>query len=173
MGKIEMNDSRTLVSMDGVLPPKVYMIPLKSRPIFPGIFMPVRIDDEKQMKTVEKVLETDGFIGLVLLKNQDINDIREDNFYRVGTTAKIVKKINLPDGKINIFINTLKRFEIKKFLSFEPYISAGVSYVEEKAQMDDEISALARTLYSEIKEVSEDNPFFTEEIKLNMANMDG
>jgi ATP-dependent Lon protease len=49
-----------------------------------------------------------------------------------------------------------------------------VEYIEETYDRgDDELKALVRTLYTEIKEVSENNPFFTEEIKLNMANLDG
>lgn len=173
MDNMRVGDEKTLVSMDKILPQKLYIVPMKSRPIFPGIFMPLIIGGEKYIKTVEKSMETDGFIGLVLLKNPELETDEEENFFKVGTVAKIIKKINLPDGKINIFINTLKRFEIKKFLSFDPYITAAINYIDEKMEMDDELQAMIRTLYAEIKEVSEDNPFFTEEIKLNMANLDG
>ncbi len=173
MGKIEIGDSKTLVTMDRVLPLKICVIPMKSRPIFPGIFMPLIIEAEKYKKTVEKILETDSYLGLILLKNPEIVKDREENFFKVGTIGKIVKKINLPDGNLNIFINTLQRFEVRKFLSFDPFITAAIHYIDERIKMDDEVHALIRTLYSEIKDVSEDNPFFTEEIKLNIANLDG
>ena len=173
MDNLKIEDEKTLVSMDKVLPPKLYIVPMKSRPIFPGIFMPLIIGGEKYIKIIEKSMETDGFIGLVLVKNPEIEEDTEENFYVVGTVAKIMKKINLPDGKINIFVNTLKRFKIKKFLTLNPYITAAINYIDEKVKVDDELQAMIRTLYAEIKEVSEDNPFFTEEIKLNMANLDG
>ena len=173
MDQIDIDDSKTLVSVDKILPPKLSLIPMKTRPVFPGIFMPLIIGGDKHIKTVERVMEIDGYIGLVLEKNPDVEDDREDNLYRIGTIAKIMKKINLPDGKVNIFINTLKRLQIKKFLTMNPYVVAAVKYVEEQTHMDKEIQALMRTLYTEIKEVSEDNPFFTEEIKLNMANLNG
>lgn len=173
MENIMIDEIKTLISVDRVLPAKLYIIPMKSRPVFPGIFMPLIIAGDKYISTVEKVLETDGFAGLILIRDPDVRDDREDNFYRIGTIGKIIKKLNLPDGKVNIFINTLKRFEVKKFLSFEPFVTAAIQIVEDMMEMDVEIQALIRTLYSEIKEVSEDNPFFTEEIKLNMANLDG
>ena len=174
MEQVKLDEERTLVSVDKVLPAKLSIIPMKPRPVFPGIYMPMIISGEKYIKTIEKSLELDGFIGLLLVKDPEIKDDTENNFYRVGTLAKVIKKLNLPDGKLNIFINTLRRFEVKKFLSMEPIITAAVSYPEEKVDgMDNELQALARTLYAEIKEVSEDNPFFTEEIKLNMANLDG
>jgi len=166
-------EEKTLVSVDMVLPPKVCIVPMKARPVFPGIFMPLIIGGDKYIQTIEKTLESDGFIGLVLVKNPEAEEDRYSNFYRTGTVAKIMKKINLPDGKVNIFINTIKRFEVKKFLSYEPTVSAAVNYVDIKVRMDAEIQALVRTLYTEIKDVSEDNPFFTEEIKLNMANLNG
>jgi len=173
MEEIKLEDVKTLVSVNKVLPAKLYLIPMKARPVFPGIFMPLVIGGEKNIKTVEKIEEGDGFVGLVMVKNLDMNGDSEENFYPTGTVAKIIKKINLPDGKVNIFISTIKRFEIKKILSLEPYVTAAVNYIEEKVEMDNELQAMARTLYTEIKEVSEDNPFFTEEIKLNMANLDG
>ena len=173
MAKIRMDPGKTLVSVDRMLPPKVLVIPMKSRPVFPGIFMPLVIEGEKYKRTVEKALETDGFVGLILMENPELEQVDERALYGVGTVGKIIKKINLPDGKINIFINTLKRFGVKKYLSFDPYITAAVKDVEEPVKMDNEIKALVRALYSEIKDVSEDNPFFTEEIKLNMANLDG
>ena len=173
MGKINKNPGKNLVSIDRVLPPKVFVIPMKTRPVFPGIFMPLNIEEEKYKRTIEKVLETDGFVGLILMENPEIEAVDEQSLRRVGTVGKIIKKINLPDGKINIFVNTIKRFEVKKYLSFDPYITVAVKDVEEPVEMDNEIKALVRALYSEIKDVSEDNPFFTEEIKLNMANLDG
>jgi ATP-dependent Lon protease len=173
MAQIEIDDAKTLVSVDKVLPPKLSIIPMKTRPIFPGIFMPLIIGGDKYIKTIERVMDIDGYIGLVMIKDTDVEEDLENNFYRIGTIAKIMKKINLPDGKINVFINTLKRFRVKKFLSMDPYVVGGVEYIDEKARMDNELQALTRTLYAEIKEVSEDNPFFTEEIKLNMANLNG
>ncbi len=173
MDQIDTDDSKTLISVDRVLPAKLSLIPMKTRPIFPGIFMPLIIGGDKHIKTVEKAMEIDSYIGLVLVKNPDIEEDVEDNFYRIGTIAKILKKINLPDGKVNIFINTIRRLQIKKFLTMDPFVVAAVEYVEERIKMDNELQALTRTLYTEIKEVSEDNPFFTEEIKLNMANLNG
>ncbi len=175
MDKANIEDSGTLVQVDKVLPPKLSIVPLKTRPIFPGILTPLVIGGEKYIKTIERILKIDGYIGLVLVKNSEINEDKKENLYRVGTIGKVLKTINLPDGKLNIFINTVKRFEVKKYLSMNPHVVAAVNYVDSEAHMDrdKELQAMVRTLYLEIKEVSEDNPFFTEEIKLNIANLDG
>jgi ATP-dependent Lon protease len=94
------------------------------------------------------------------------------SLYKMGTAAKIVKKINLPDGGVNIFISTLKRFRIKKPLSVSNPIVAAVSYVEDEEDDTSEVKALTRALISEMKQISENNPLFSEEMRLNMINID-
>jgi len=173
MATVDMEEKSTLVSVDRVLPPKLSMIPMKTRPMFPGMLTPLVIGGQKYIKTIENVMEIDGYIGMLLVRNSEEPEDRGDNFFRVGTIGKVIKTINLPDGKLNIFINTLKRFEVKKFLTMNPSVVAAVNYVDDTVENDKEFQALVRTLYLEIKEVSEDNPFFTEEIKLNIANLDG
>jgi ATP-dependent Lon protease len=94
------------------------------------------------------------------------------DLYTVGTVAKIVKKINLPDGGVNIFISTLKRFKVKKTLHPSNPIVAAVEYLEEEEDNTSEVKALTRALISEMKQISENNPLFSEEMRLNMINID-
>jgi ATP-dependent Lon protease len=94
------------------------------------------------------------------------------DLYKVGTAAKVVKKINLPDGGVNIFISTLKRFKVKKTLHETNPIVAAVSYLEDEEDNTNEVKALTRALISEMKQISENNPLFSEEMRLNMINID-
>jgi ATP-dependent Lon protease len=160
-----------IIPIDQILPNKLPIIPLSGRPIFPGIFTPIMIGNTEDVKVIEEALSSDGMVGLVMIKN-DFEKPKADDLHAVGTVAKIVKRINLPDGGANIFISTLKRFKIKKFLSKETPIVAAVSYLEEEHDDTDEIKALTRALLGEMKEISENNPLFSEEMRLNMINID-
>ena len=77
------------------------------------------------MKVVEEALAADGMIGLIMIKNE-FDKPKADDLHLVGTAAKIVKRINLPDGGSNIYISTMKRFRVKKFLAKESPIVAAV-----------------------------------------------
>ena len=90
----------------------------------------------------------------------------------MGTVARIIKKINLPDGGVNVFISTIKRFRIRKVLSNKEPMVAVVQYLEDKDDDTIEVKALTRALISEMKEISENNPLFSEEMRLNMVNID-
>ena len=161
----------SVVPVDQFLPEKLPLVALMGRPIFPGIFTPIMIGNPVDVKVVDHAVSTDALIGLVMLQNET-ETYNIDDLHKIGTAAKIVKKINLPDGGVNIFISTLKRFQIKKTLSPENPIIAAVKYLEEEEDNTSEVKALTRALVSEMKQISENNPLFSEEMRLNMINID-
>ncbi len=165
------NNENSIIATDQILPNKLTIIPLSGRPIFPGIFTPLMISSADDVKVVEEAYEKEGFIGIVMLKNDsEVPSI--DDLYRVGTVARIIKKVNLPDGGVNIFISTQKRFKIRKALHKSAPIATAVEYLEDEEADTFEVKALTRALISEMKEVSENNPLFSEEMRLNMVNID-
>jgi ATP-dependent Lon protease len=166
-----------LVPADKLLPNKIPLIPLEARPVFPGIFTPLMLTDKDDVAVVEDAMASHKVIGLVLLVQEPETEGEHpgpDQFCRVGTAAKILKTIKLPDGGLNIFVSTVKRFEIKKMLSDVPVRTAAVEYVEDDAEAErtQEVKALTRAIFTEMKALSENNALFSEEMRLNMVNID-
>ncbi|MDR2144366.1 MAG: endopeptidase La, partial [Treponema sp.] len=162
---------RSVVPIDQILPNKLPLVALMGRPIFPGIFTPIMIGNPSDVKVIDEAVSGDALIGLVMLQNETENPSMTD-LYKVGTAAKIVRKINLPDGGVNIFISTLKRFRVKKTLHASAPIVGAVEYLEEEEDNTSEVKALTRALIAEMKQISENNPLFSEEMRLNMINID-
>ena len=163
---------KQIIPADQILPHKINILPMKGNPLFPGIFTPLMITAEEDIEVVNQALASDSMLGLLLLKGEDVTELEAEDLYSVGTVAKIVKKINLPDGGINIFISTLKRFKIRKLIAVKYPIAAVVDYLDDINDESDEIKALTRSLLSEMKQISENNPLFSEEMRLNMVNID-
>ena len=164
--------NNALMSIDDFMPSRLFIMPLAGHPIFPGIYAPMVINSPEDTILVEKAMtEGDGFIGFVLTKNEEESPSMSD-LYRIGTVAKILRKVNLPDGSINIFVSTIKRFRITRTLSANPPLCASVEYLEDEETDTFEVKALTRAVVSEMKEISEHNPLFTEDIRLNMVNME-
>ncbi|GAB1484764.1 endopeptidase La [Treponema sp.] len=162
---------QSIIPIDQVLPNKLQLVALMGRPIFPGIFTPIMIGNPADVKVIDESVAGDGLIGLVMLLNETETPSIDD-LHKVGTVAKIVKKINLPDGGVNIFISTMKRFKIKKALNASNPIVAAVEYLDDEEDDTSEVKALTRALISEMKQISENNPLFSEEMRLNMINID-
>ncbi len=174
-----MSDEKTvqatkhIVPVEQILPNKLFIIPLLGKPIFPGIFTPLMVASQEDISIIEQSLSTDSLIGLILVKTEELESRpTAADLYTVGTVAKIIKKINLPDGGINAFISTLKRFRVKKFLKESNPIIGAVEYLEDEEDNTLEVKALTRAILSEMKQISENNPLFSEEMRLNMVNID-
>ena len=164
-------NANSILPVDQILPNKLNIIPIQGRPVFPGAFTPLMISSTEDVKAVEMAFDNDGFIGIVMTKIDSDKPSLTD-LYSVGTVARIIKKINLPDGGINIFISTIKRFKITKAINKVNPIIAFVEYLDDEEDSTFEVKALTRALISEMKEISDNNPMFSEEMRLNMVNID-
>jgi ATP-dependent Lon protease len=161
-----------IIPIEQTLPNKLLIMPLISKPIFPGIFTPLMVVSQEDISLVDRSLSGDSHIGIVMVKTEDTEKPVSTDLFSVGTVARIVKKINLPDGGINIFISTIRRFKIRKFLNDAAPVIAAVTYLEEEDETGIEVKALTRAILSEMKQISENNPLFSEEMRLNMVNID-
>src|SRR5271157_5459578 len=94
-----------MIPADQILPARLFIIPIHGKPIFPGILTPLMLPSSQDADTVEKAIAADSFIGLVMSRAEDPQNPGADELFEVGTAAKIVRRINLPDGGVNIFIS--------------------------------------------------------------------
>ncbi|MDF3822474.1 endopeptidase La [Leptospira sp. 96542] len=161
-----------LARLEDTLPKQIFLLPIKVRPVFPGIITPLIVPQGRFIVSVEETTKLAGFIGLILLKDDESDLPSEENIYQVGVLARILKRINLPDGGVNILVNTIQRFKIENIATKEPFLTANVSYpVEEVGTSKNNIKALMRTLLILTKELAQNNPLFTEDMKLTMMNV--
>ncbi|MGP1439466.1 MAG: endopeptidase La [Treponema sp.] len=166
-----MKNKKELASTVEALPIKIDIIPLYHRPIFPGVFAPILINDPESINTIEKVLSTSSFVGLCLTKDDKMENITSKDLCNYGTVAKIAKRIKLPDGQINIFVETMMRFKIRRVVSKKEPITAYVTYLEDKNEEHSDVPALKRMLTSSMKELSEENSF-SDEVRVNILNIE-
>ena len=163
-------NGKEIIAMDEVLPIKLDIVPLYHRPIFPGVFAPIMLSNPESIKTIEKA--NSGFVGLCLIKNENTEDTSSRNIYHFGCVAKIAKKIKLPDGQLNVFVETRKRFKIRRIITKATPITAYVTYLEDKNEEHTDIPALKRMLLSSMKEITENNSLFPDEMRVNLLNID-
>src|SRR5690554_4261541 len=164
---------KELMPVEQLLPNNLFILPVTGNPVFPGLFTPLMITDNQDVEIVNQAIKHGGFLGLLLVKeDNDEEEYSEKNLYTIGTVAKIVKKIKLPDGGISIFISTLKRFETKQYYPSGPYLVAEVQYLEDIEDEQEELRAWTRLLLTEMKQLTKNNQLFSEEMRLNMVNID-
>jgi len=165
--------SKLLMPIDKTLPKKLYIIPLKTRPVFPGMLTPIVISQEKKTPELERIVNEESFVGLLLQKDEKIDNKNFVNLFDTGTIVKIIKKFSLPDGGMHLLVNSIDRFKAKKVIKEKPSLYVEVIYPKEtETKKDKELIALTREVISSAKEMANKNPLFTEEMKLTLINVE-
>lgn len=165
-------DQNFVVSVDQVLPPELFLVPIRYRPVFPGMVTPLVLSAGPLAEGIERVSRQTGYLGLVLQEDDTKEDVDSEKIYSVGTAVKIIKKVNLPDGGLHLLVNTLQRFKINKVINNKPFSRAKVTYYQDEITKDKELIALTRAVLARAREMMSENPFFTEEMKVTLINVD-
>jgi ATP-dependent Lon protease len=163
-----------LMPVEQMLPNNLFILPVVGNPVFPGLFTPLMITDAADLDIIDQAVKHGGYLGLLLTKEDAPKEgaYTKDDMVEIGTVAKIVKRIKLPEGGESIFISTLKRFKTNEYFPSGPYLVASVTYLEDIEDEPDELRAWTRLLVSEMKQLTKNNKFFSEEMRLNMVNID-
>ncbi len=168
------------------LPSSVVIIPIMNSPIFPGMIAPIILTEEKFTPELDANLLKTGYLGLNLVKSdlkddkgnfvpeEDIDlesrEISEGDIYKVGVLCKVVKKLKLPDGSVNIMVHGIKRYRASKLIDQKPLMKAEFEVFEDILETDEELDAYTRSVINQVKKLSEVNTYFNEEMKLAMLN---
>ncbi|MEH0156086.1 endopeptidase La [Limibacter armeniacum] len=107
---------------DGVEGLELPLLPLRNAVLFPGVVIPITVGREKSVKLVKNAYNTTKVIGVVAQKNSSNEDPRLGDVYKVGTVARILKTLTLPDGNTTIIIQGKRKFEIEELVSEDPYM---------------------------------------------------
>lgn len=167
------NKQPLIVPINQLLPPELFILPVRHRPVFPGMVTPLVIAEGKLAEAIENVHKSNQYLGLVLQHDDTQNEVGPDNLFKVGTAAKILKRINLPEGGMHLLVNSLERFRITSFVHTQPQMLAKVEYQMEATEVrDKELIALMRSVLNQAKEMMAENPYFTEEMKLTLINVE-
>ncbi|QXE90849.1 endopeptidase La [Geomonas subterranea] len=156
-----------LVLASEVLPLGLPVIPLRPRPAFPNMLVPMVLNDPHQVQAIKRAMETPGqAIGLVLVKDPEKPD-GADNLHRVGVAGKIVKMMHLDDENAQFLLNTLERFTMVELHENDGALFATVNYqYGTELSVNPELKAYSMAVVSTLKELVQINPLYSEEIKL-------
>ncbi|MDL2320578.1 endopeptidase La, partial [Alistipes sp. OttesenSCG-928-B03] len=91
-----------------------------------GAITPITVGRDKSMKLVRDVEEGGGVLGAVLQKEADIEDPAPDDIYKVGTAARILKVLEMPNGNLTVILHGLEKIEVRQFIAHDPYFTASV-----------------------------------------------
>lgn len=121
---------------DSIVPDSLPILPLKNTVLFPGVVVPITVGRDRSLALVKDAYADDKIIGVVTQKDEDIEEPLAADLYTVGTMAKIIKLIKMPDGSRTIVIQGKTAFEVDEFTQDNPYFKANIKPYPKKMDIE-------------------------------------
>ena len=127
------------------------VLPLRDIVVFPHMIVPLFVGREKSIKALEEVMGAEKQILLATQKNAADDDPEPDAIYDVGTLANVLQLLKLPDGTVKVLVEGSARARITSFTDRADFHEARAVVLDEPAEEEVEIEALARSVVTDFE----------------------
>ena len=142
------DDTIEEVKLPDVLP----ILTLRSSVIFPGSVTPITVGRAKSIALVRAVEAADGLLGAVLQIDSEVEDPQPDDMHKIGTSARILKILEMPNGNLTVILAGLEKIEVGEYITTQPYFKATITPIQDSTP--DPKSVEFAALVDSIKEVA-------------------
>ncbi|MCW8889262.1 MAG: endopeptidase La [Sedimenticola sp.] len=165
--EMDILSNNVLARPGDVLPGVIHLLPVTTRPFFPGQAVPLLMNDEHWEKTIRSAYKTSQeIIGIVMTDAATSEEAVPGDFRYIGTACRI-HRVQKVEGRLQVLVECLQRFRIEQFVTKKNPFKAQVHYfTEETVSPNDEIKAYAMAIINTIKELVPLNPLYGEELRI-------
>ena len=111
----------------------VPVLPVRNAVLFPLLPMPLNVGRERSLKAIQEAMAQDGHIVILTQREPQVDEPAEEDLYRMGTLAKVIKVEGKLDGGQNTIVQGLARFRISGFTQTQPCIRVDGESIEDPA----------------------------------------
>ncbi|VXA96304.1 Lon protease [Flavobacterium sp. 9AF] len=134
------------------LPNDLPILSLRNTVLFPGVVIPITAGRDKSIKLINDANAGGKVIGVVAQIDEDVEEPTPNDVYHIGTVARIIRVLKMPDGNTTVILQGKKRFEIDTFTQEEPYLKATIKEVNEERPSADDVEF--NTIVDSIKDLA-------------------
>ena len=156
------------------LPDSIPILSLRNTVLFPGVVIPITAGRDKSIKLINDANKGSKVIGVVSQKDESVEDPKFEDVHKVGTVARILKVLKMPDGNTTVIIQGKKRFEIATPVSETPYMTAKIKAVAEVAPQghNDAFKAAIESIKDLSLEIIKQSPNIPSEASFAIKNIE-
>ena len=156
------------------LPDSIPILSLRNTVLFPGVVIPITAGRDKSIKLINDANKGSKVIGVVAQKDESVEDPKFEDVHKVGTVARILKVLKMPDGNTTVIIQGKKRFEIATPVSETPYMTAKIKAVAEVAPQghNDAFKAAIESIKDLSLEIIKQSPNIPSEASFAIKNIE-
>jgi ATP-dependent Lon protease len=170
---IPLNESDNENLNDIEIPKELPVLPLRNTVLFPGVVLPITVGRDKSIKAVNDAYKADKLIGVLAQKDSNIEDPGVLDLEDVGTVAKIIKLIKMPDGGTTVILQGKRRFKVGAVTAEDPYFKAQVVLLqEEEAPKEQDFEAYVSNIKDLASQIIQLSPNIPSEASIILKNIE-
>ena len=156
------------------IPSTLPILTLRSSVLFPGAITPITVGRDKSITLVRAVNQEGGVLGAVLQRSSEVEDPQPADMYKVGTAARIIKILEMPNGNLTVILNGLQKIEVHDYVSTTPYLVANVSALRDSSPepTNIEFEALVDSIRDTALSIINISPTMPKEAAFAIKNID-
>lgn len=148
------------------------VLPLRDIVVFPHMIVPLFVGREKSIRALEEVVKNDGLILLATQKNAGDDDPETGDIYEIGTLARVLQLLKLPDSTVKVLVEGIGRAKAQTYTATDDFYQAEAEALAEEAGKKVEVEALARSVISEFENYVKLNKKISPEIVAAVSQID-
>ena len=148
------------------------VLPLRGIVVYPMMWLPLTIGQERSIKLVEESLPQNRIIALVTSRDESVEEPAPDQIYEIGTAAQVHRVLKAPDGTIRLAVQGLERIRLKEYIQEKPYLRARVEVLPETLEEGLELEGSARAVQDLFRRLVELDGQMPDELAVMAANVE-
>jgi ATP-dependent Lon protease len=170
---IPINETEHDNLADTEIPKEIPILPLRNTVLFPGVVLPITVGRDKSIKAVHDAYKTDKLIGVLAQRDSSVEDPSLNELVEVGTIARIIKVIKMPDGGTTVILQGKRRFKVGAITTDDPYFKAQVILMEEEeAPKDQDFEAYVSNIKDLAAQIIQLSPNIPTEASIILKNIE-
>ncbi|WP_113738301.1 endopeptidase La [Blattabacterium clevelandi] len=156
------------------IPEQLCILTVRNMVLYSGIVFPIIAGKSGSIQLLQDAYGFDKTVGVLTQKNSVIENLSEKDLYTIGTVAKILKLLKMPDGNTTVILQGKRRFKVNRFIQNDPYFKAEIIALKENKPSckDKEYLALVESIKEIAIKIIQDNPNIPSEASIAIRNIE-
>ncbi len=153
------------------IPSKLPILALKNTVLFPDVVIPITVGRSRSVIAVNESFESHKMIAVFAQKvtNDEIPD--DEGLYDIGSIARIVKVLKMPDGTTTAILQGLRRCQLQKLIQKDPYLLGEIKQIPTIKNPSKEFDATLSSIKDKAKRIIELSPQIPKEATMMLENI--
>ncbi|HWJ30161.1 MAG TPA: LON peptidase substrate-binding domain-containing protein, partial [Flavisolibacter sp.] len=170
---IPLNENESDNGQETPIPNDIPLLPLRNTVLFPGVVLPITVGRDKSIKAVNDAYKSDKLVGVVAQKDSEVEDPTISDLEDIGTVARIVKLIKMPDGGTSVIIQGRTRFKVATVTTDDPYFKANIeTLLEPEPPKNQDFEAYVATIKDLATQIIQLSPNIPSEAGIILKNIE-